>query len=98
MLLVACAGVDPACSLALAASPAVGQFRDLVEAAERNKALRETLKQVGPLDEGSTAGRLRASGMPCACPGFLLHGQRAHFGPHCPPAGAAPDQGVGHCT
>jgi hypothetical protein len=29
------------------ALPAVGQFRDLVETAERNKGLRETLKQVG---------------------------------------------------
>ncbi len=30
----------------LASPPAVGQFRELVETAERNKALRETLKQV----------------------------------------------------
>lgn len=32
--------------------PAVGQFRDLVETAERNKALRETLKQVLRLTKG----------------------------------------------
>lgn len=118
---------------------AVGQFRELVETAERNKALRETLKQVGMrrcataslprpvsrlpvlLYEGKAAhvacfagssrpclgcccaDRSCAAVPPCwetllapACFAARLHSSRLHC--RHAPAGAAPDQGLGHCS
>lgn len=65
-----------ACPLPHFALPhrAVGQFRDLVEAAERNKALRETLKQVG-LDGWMArwlAGRGSCTQLVCLLSWYLL--------------------------
>lgn len=89
----------------------MGQFRDLVEAAERNKALRETLKQVGAARLPALARRTVKCPsccpvLPCAAPCCSCCGmpRRAltlclhHVVPSRLPTGAAAHQGLGHCA